>query len=271
MPAFAKNRSFSLCYNIFAHSTRQHHSKVFTECSQLGTHDCRIQFLRRISPWHDINLLFPGSKFSSNPTLQFVNEIPKGSYAKYEIRTQEPLNPIRQDTKKGALRYLRYQNQGIPFNYGSLPQTWEGCDATSLGPYTFEGLHGDGDPVDVVELSETPMAVGEIRKIRIIGSIGLIDENEMDWKVIARAIPCDTEASDILRTVSRDELEAIKSWFINYKTIDGKPKNALIREGKFYDSNFTLQMITHSNKLYCDLCEHKISNTKGLWLPSHDY
>ena len=39
------------------------------------------------------------------------------------MRLQEEAgNPIRQDTKKGALRHYPY---AIPWNYGMLPQTWE--------------------------------------------------------------------------------------------------------------------------------------------------
>lgn len=34
----------------------------------------------------------------------------------------EPGNPIKQDIKKGALRFYPYN---INWNYGMLPQTWE--------------------------------------------------------------------------------------------------------------------------------------------------
>ena len=39
-----------------------------------------------------------------------------------EVSTTEPRNPIKQDIKKGNLRFYPYN---INWNYGLLPQTWE--------------------------------------------------------------------------------------------------------------------------------------------------
>lgn len=39
-----------------------------------------------------------------------------------EVATDEKLNPIKQDVKKGNLRFYPYN---INWNYGLLPQTWE--------------------------------------------------------------------------------------------------------------------------------------------------
>ena len=66
--------------------------------------------------WHDIPLR------NADGTLNFICEIPKESSAKMEVSTQEKLNPIKQDIKKGALRFYPYN---INWNYGLLPQTWE--------------------------------------------------------------------------------------------------------------------------------------------------
>ena len=53
----------------------------------------------QVSPWHDIPLHLGDNAFN------FVVEIPKESSAKMEIATDEPHTPIKQDTKKGKLRY----------------------------------------------------------------------------------------------------------------------------------------------------------------------
>ena len=53
----------------------------------------------QVSPWHDIPLQLGGGVFN------FIVEIPKESSAKMEIATDEPFTPIKQDTKKGKLRY----------------------------------------------------------------------------------------------------------------------------------------------------------------------
>lgn len=59
---------------------------------------------------------------NSDGTLNFICEIPKESSAKMEVATKEERNPIKQDIKKGNLRFYPYN---INWNYGLLPQTWE--------------------------------------------------------------------------------------------------------------------------------------------------
>lgn len=41
-----------------------------------------------------------------------------------QIATKEPLNPIKQDMKKGKLRYVAniFPHKGYIWNYGALPQ-----------------------------------------------------------------------------------------------------------------------------------------------------
>ena len=69
-----------------------------------------------ISWWHDVPLK------NADGTLNFICEIPKESSAKMEVATKEARNPIKQDIKKGNLRFYPYN---INWNYGLLPQTWE--------------------------------------------------------------------------------------------------------------------------------------------------
>lgn len=42
----------------------------------------------------------------------------------FQIATKEPLNPIKQDVKKGKLRYVAniFPHKGYIWNYGALPQ-----------------------------------------------------------------------------------------------------------------------------------------------------
>lgn len=60
----------------------------------------------------------------------------------WDLLQDEEKTPIKQDTKKGKLRYYPYN---INWNYGLLPQTWEDPDHqdSELG-----GVAGDNDPVD---------------------------------------------------------------------------------------------------------------------------
>ncbi|KAI3892138.1 hypothetical protein MKW92_032076 [Papaver armeniacum] len=55
--------------------------------------------LAKLSPWHDVPLQFGDGVFN------FIVEIPKETSAKMEVATDEPYTPIKQDTKKGKLRF----------------------------------------------------------------------------------------------------------------------------------------------------------------------
>jgi len=47
------------------------------------------------------------------------------------------------------------------------------------------GCLGDNDPIDVVDLTDRNMNILETPKLKIIGSLCLIDQDELDWKIIA--------------------------------------------------------------------------------------
>jgi inorganic pyrophosphatase len=150
---------------------------------QLGTLDYRCFFVSQgdeiASFWKDLSLTVK-NKYDEEryPLLHFVNEIPKGSTLKMEVCLEEPWHPIKQDEKKGVPRV--FKAGPIPFNYGLLPQTWE--DPNHVVPDT--GFPGDGDPVDVVELSDEPMGIGSIAEIKLLGVLAMIDQGETDWKII---------------------------------------------------------------------------------------
>ena len=99
--------------------------------------------------------------------------------AKTEIATKVPFNPIKQDVKKGALRFY-----GAPsmINYGAVPQTWENPhkkELTDVGMFV-----GDNDPLDIMDFSYIPHIVGDVYPVKVYGAIALIDEGEMDWKLL---------------------------------------------------------------------------------------
>lgn len=73
-----------------------------------------------ISPMHDIPLYAD----EANKIVNMVVEIPRWTNAKMEINLKETLNPIKQDVKKGKLRYVAncFPHHGYIWNYGALPQ-----------------------------------------------------------------------------------------------------------------------------------------------------
>ena len=62
-----------------------------------------------------------------------------------------------------------------------MPQTWEDPKIE------VDGYFGDGDPLDIVELSgeNCNYKTGEVWDVEILGAVGLIDQGELDWKIFA--------------------------------------------------------------------------------------
>ena len=130
-----------------------------------------------LSPWHDLPLLPEGKSSLSGGVVNFMCEIPRGATAKLEVQKGIAHNPIMQDTKKGKLRYYTYGASF--FNYGMLPQTWE--DPAKKG---YNGTSGDNDPLDVMEIGSRPFKMGEMRAVKVLGDLELIDQGELDHKII---------------------------------------------------------------------------------------
>merc|ERR1719331_592425 len=175
-----------------------------------------------ISPWHDLTL-YPSP--SEKKVVNFVCEIPRGVAAKLEVNKKLPHNPIMQDTKKGKLRYYTYGASF--FNYGMLPQTWE--DPAKTG---FNGTKGDNDPLDVMEIGTAhKWKTGEMRKVKVLGDLELIDQGELDHKIIVIDVDDPmaeklSSAADLV-TVMPGVLENLVDWLKMYKTTDGKEVNVL--------------------------------------------
>jgi inorganic pyrophosphatase len=127
-----------------------------------------------ISPLHDIPLWVD----KANGIARMVVEIPRGTHPKLEMDVQSPLNPIKQDVKKGQLRKI---HDAYPFNYGAFSQTWE--DPSYTDPRTE--AKGDFDPVDVCEIGSTVWKTGDVVSVKILGVWAMIDEGETDWKILA--------------------------------------------------------------------------------------
>lgn len=149
------------------------------------TLDYRLQAVcpegsKKISLWHDVSLVhLEHETKAETPYMNFVCEIPKFTRKKFEIATDEIGNPIKQDEKKGVLR--EFKKGDIFFNYGCFPQTWE--DPTFIHPDAL-GCRGDNDPLDVCEIGARIIKPGDVRPVKVLGVLLMIDEGECDWKVV---------------------------------------------------------------------------------------
>jgi len=135
-----------------------------------------------------------------DPEKGLVNvfvEIPKDSNIKYEL-----------DKDSGAIfvdRFL-YTAMSYPFNYGFIPGT----------------LADDGDPIDVLVMSEYPVFPGTVIPSQIIGMLEMEDEEGIDTKILA--VPTMKIDPDYgvftLETVPDSMKNKIKHFFENYKTLE---------------------------------------------------
>ncbi len=193
------------------------------------------------SPFHDVPLFADESK----TILNMIVEIPRWTNAKQEISKDEPLNPIKQDTKKGKLRFVRncFPHHGYIWNYGAFPQTWE--DPNHTHPDTK--AKGDNDPLDVCEIGEQVGYTGQIKQVKVLGVMALLDEGETDWKVIVVDIndPLASKLNDI-EDVERHLpglVRATNEWFRIYKIPDGKPENQFAFSGEAKNRRYATEIV----------------------------
>lgn len=206
-----------------------------------------------ISLWHDVTLVHVDPVTNKpTPYLNFVCEIPKFSRKKFEIATDEVGNPIKQDEKKGVLR--EFKKGDIFFNYGCLPRTWE--YPTHIHP-DADGTCGDNDPLDVCEIGLKVVKPGDVRPVKVLGVLCMIDEGETDWKVVC--IDAEDKWAPFLNDIDDVEkqlpgtLEAIREWFRTYKVPDGKPENKFGLGEKFMDKAYALDVIKECNHSWKEL------------------
>jgi inorganic pyrophosphatase len=154
------------------------------------------------------NLLHDIVPFTSDSLVNVVIEIPAGTNQKWEVNKTTGRIEWEQITPDSfrVINYLPY-----PANYGFVPQT--------LLP---EASGGDGDPVDVFVLGSS-IAREKIVKVRIIGIIHMLDDNESDSKLLAVNINdsgFDVHSYEMLIEEYPGVIDIIKLWLLNYKGPD---------------------------------------------------
>ena len=130
--------------------------------------------------------------------VRMIVEIPKNSANKYEY-----------DGKLAVFRLDRalYSPMHYPGDYGFIPGT----------------LAEDGDPLDVLVLVQEPSFPGCMIEVRPVGVLDLVDNEEMDNKVLA--VPNRNPRYDQIHTM--DQIFAhvkreVEHFFTIYKELEGK-------------------------------------------------
>jgi inorganic pyrophosphatase len=129
-------------------------------------------------------------------SIDVTIEIPRGTRNKYEY--DHDLHVIRLN------RHLT-SSMGYPAEYGFFPDT----------------LGGDGDPLDVLVLTEFPTFPGCVIKVRVVGACFMVDEHGDDAKLIAVPAydPQWKDANDIT-DIPKRILDEIRHFFSVYKDLD---------------------------------------------------
>ncbi|MDC1107350.1 inorganic pyrophosphatase [Prolixibacteraceae bacterium] len=181
----------------------------------------RLMGLRYKShPWHGV---FIGKDAPEKVTCYI--EVVSTDTVKYEV-----------DKESGYLKIDRPQKYSnhVPALYGFIPQTYCGdtlgelcCRRTGR-----ENINGDGDPLDIIVLTEKEISHGDILvSARPIGGFRMIDGNEADDKIIA-VLKEDFiygKMKDISE-VPANIISRLKHYFLTYKDIPGEERNSEIAE-----------------------------------------
>ncbi len=122
-------------------------------------------------------------------------------------------------------------------------QTWE--DPQQTHPETK--AKGDNDPLDVCEIGEQVGYVGQVKQVKVLGIMALLDEGETDWKVIVIDVrdPLASRMNDI-EDVERQLpglIRATNEWFRIYKIPDGKPENNFAFSGEAKNKKYATEII----------------------------
>jgi len=232
------------------------------EDGEFGTTDYSMTFKKDgkvMSPWHDAPLELEGGLYN------MLTEILKMTLKKMEVDTKAEGNPIKQDEKKGKARLY---HGPIFWNYGCLPQTWE--DPNVKGDAEVGGAFGDDDPVDVVEIGAASLDMGSFTPVKVLGCLSMIDDGELDWKVIAINSADEHAAAindvDDIEKFYPGTVSGIREWFRWYKTPDGKPVNGFGHGEKALNAAQTKEVIAETNGHYKKLLSGETDAGK-LWVP----
>lgn len=169
-------------------------------------------------PWHGVPI---GDGVPEEVTV-FVEIVPRDT-VKYEV-----------DKETGYLKIDRPQQYSnvVPANYGFIPQTYcsEHIANLARAKTQIEISDGDGDPLDILVLSEHHIPRGDIiLKARPIGGFCLIDGGEADDKIIA-VLKGDKvfEQYREIGELPKGILERFEHYFLTYKSLPDEPNKCEI-------------------------------------------
>ncbi len=150
--------------------------------------------------------------------MEVFIEVSKGSKLKYEY-----------DKEKKCLMLDRvlHNTQLFPYNYGFIPNT----------------LSPDGDPVDVIILSDHSFVPGCTVKCKIIGGINTYDEKGQDDKILAildDKLDIDSKEINDISDIKKSTISQVIYFLTHYKDNEN---GKFINVKEVYDRDSALEII----------------------------
>lgn len=171
-----------------------------------------------------------------------------------------PADPVKYELDKaaGILRVDRPQRFSSlpPTLYGFIPQTY--C-AAKVARRAEErsgkvGLKGDGDPLDVCILTEKGFgAAGFLARVRPVGGLRMLDNNEADDKVVA-VLEGDLAYGDVteLSQLPRGLVDRLVHYFGTYKQLPSETSRRVSID-ELYDAAEAREVLRRSVEDYRDV------------------
>ena len=154
--------------------------------------------------------------------INAIIEISKNSNIKYEYDFESKMFKVDR---------ILYGSNTYPQNYGFIKNT----------------LDWDGDPLDILVISDHSFPPGTIVPTRIIGAMKMIDDGETDTKLIG-VIDVDPRFNHInsLSDLNKSLLDEISEFFKTYKILQNKH----VEVNGFEDAEYAIKELKETVSLY---------------------
>tara|TARA_B100001964_G_C13812707_1_gene413757 strand:- start:9 stop:554 length:546 start_codon:yes stop_codon:yes gene_type:complete len=151
--------------------------------------------------------------------ISCIVEIPKGTNTKYEYNEKYNIFEL----ERCLVSSLQY-----PVNYGFISQT-----------YAL-----DNDPLDVLIFNHDPIDRGSLVRCRILGVLDFVDNDEIDYKVIAVPHWSPKSKYPRLNSIEQEHLKIFKQFFRIYK-ID---RVNSVKVGEWKNGRKALRTVTEAHQ-----------------------
>lgn len=201
-----------------------------------------------LSYWHGIPLFFNQAERVYN----MIVEIPRGEAIKTLLNISEEMSPITvsmlPNSNQPALENVDYIH-----DFGKLPQTYSSASVEDQ----LAKLVGNGQPLDVVEISDRTHQIGDIVPVKILGVLGVASNNAVDYKLIAFDIR--SAAADQINSLADieshypDLLAATRGYFRFYQF--PQQVNDMLFNGEYQDASVAENLINEKHNEWQQLLE----------------